>query len=67
MRTATCHTEGCGNQGHPIEVVTDYEDPDTGEVRTVGGVSCGVCGQPIEDVEPPLTEPLPDGGVTPRE
>lgn len=40
-RTLTCHTEGCGNAGHPIELSV----PDN-----VDAFACGVCGQQIEDV-----------------
>jgi len=36
---ATCHTNGCANQGAPIRV------PDGAET-----VLCGVCTQPITDV-----------------
>lgn len=42
MRTVTCHTEGCDNAEHPI----DMEFPDDGTVMAV----CGVCGQTITDV-----------------
>jgi hypothetical protein len=40
-RVLTCHTEGCGNDGHPIslDVPADVE-----------AYSCGACGQPISDV-----------------
>lgn len=62
MTRAICHTEGCGNAGHPIDVGDlTYTDEDTGEQRT-SGVACGVCGQPITDltgaeVEPPDATP----------
>lgn len=60
---ATCRTTDCENAGHAIDVgdIT-YQDPDTGETRT-GGVTCGVCAQPITDLsgEPAApTEPEPE-------
>jgi len=41
--TVTCHTPECENAGVPILVVYDdaYGTP---------GVTCGPCGQPIDDV-----------------
>jgi len=38
---------------------------DTGEETFVSAVSCGVCGQEITDVDPPLpgTDPEPDPDV----
>lgn len=49
--TATCHTEDCANAGIAIDVGTlTYEDPFTGELVAVD-VSCGVCGEPITDIE----------------
>lgn len=53
MATVTCHTEGCGNAGAPIELDLTYTDDD-GNLQTVDSVACGVCGQPITDIEPPL-------------
>lgn len=40
---ATCHTEGCTNQGIPIKVPDDIDT-----------IVCGVCSQTITDV---TTEP----------
>lgn len=40
---ATCHTNGCENQGIPIPIPED-----------AGAVVCGVCGEPITDL---ATEP----------
>jgi hypothetical protein len=51
VSTVTCHTDGCANNGIPIELDLTYTDPDTGETVTVGGVICGPCGQPITDIE----------------
>lgn len=48
---ATCHTEGCTNQGIPIEVPADIDT-----------LVCGVCSEPITDVTdtaPTLPEVLP--------
>jgi len=50
MALATCHTDGCVNNGIPLDVITSFTDPDTGETVTVGGVVCGPCGQPITDI-----------------
>ena len=36
---ATCHTEGCGNQGIPIQIPDD-----------AGTVQCGVCQEWITDL-----------------
>lgn len=52
--TATCHTEDCANADMPLEVTVSFPDMDTGEETFVGSVGCGVCGQPITDVVPPL-------------
>jgi hypothetical protein len=50
---ATCHTDGCGNNGIPIDVGDlTYTDDETGQTYPMTAV-CGVCGQPIDD----LTEP----------
>lgn len=51
MSIATCHTEGCGNAGIPIEVELTATDPVTGETYTVGSVVCGACGQQITDIQ----------------
>lgn len=47
----TCHTEECTNAGisTPLRVIEG--DPDFPHPLTAG---CGVCGQPIDDVTPPL-------------
>lgn len=49
MATATCHTEGCPNADHAIEVDLTFTDEE-GTEQTVGSVVCGVCGRQIEDV-----------------
>lgn len=41
MKIVTCTTAGCRNEGVPIEVPYD---PDS-------TVVCGVCGEPIKDIE----------------
>jgi len=48
-----CHTQDCGNADQPISMDLTYED-EYGDTHPVGSVSCGVCGQPITDVDPPL-------------
>lgn len=50
MAVVTCHTEGCGNAEHPIDLDLTYQDED-GETQTVSAVSCGVCGQEITDIQ----------------
>jgi hypothetical protein len=52
MALVTCHTEGCGNAEHPIELNLTWVDAD-GETQHVDGVACGVCGQPITDIVDP--------------
>jgi hypothetical protein len=59
MSTVTCHTEGCENEDIPLEMQLTWTDPDTGDTYTVGSVSCGPCGQPITDIQPPLEETQP--------
>lgn len=44
MTRATCHTEGCVNQG--LEVPLDFIP----EGEEIAAVVCGACGQTITDV-----------------
>ena len=46
--TATCHTDGCGNNGEPIT----FDEPldENGQLISLLNVVCGPCGQPITDV-----------------
>jgi hypothetical protein len=44
----TCHTDGCGNADQPIRMPGGVEMD--GEWMPMDSYSCGVCGQPIEDV-----------------
>jgi hypothetical protein len=53
MHTCTCHTPGCSNDGIPITMTLTYLD-DFGDEQVVGSVACGVCAQPITDIDPPL-------------
>jgi hypothetical protein len=53
MHTCTCHTLGCLNAEIPIELQLTYTD-DFGVEQVVDAVTCGVCGQPITDIVPPL-------------
>lgn len=54
MATATCHTEGCQNNGMPVDVgERPTSDPMTGEPLPPDfewTIVCGPCGQPIDDV-----------------
>lgn len=46
--TVTCHTAGCGNEGHSIVMPAGiWMD---GEWQPTEAYVCGACGQPIEDV-----------------
>lgn len=47
-RTGTCHTDGCTSNGRPV-TMTVPED---------AGWACGACGQPITDLDPPLSVPV---------
>jgi hypothetical protein len=52
--TVTCHTDGCENNGIGIEMTLSFQVTDEwGETSTVtvGSVQCGVCGQPITDIQ----------------
>lgn len=49
MATVTCRTPDCGNEGIPLEMNLTLEMD--GEVITIDTVQCGVCGQPITDIE----------------
>jgi hypothetical protein len=53
MHVCICHTEGCSNAETPIDMQLTYLD-ETGTEQTVDSVTCGVCDQPITDIEPPL-------------
>lgn len=50
MSVVTCHTEGCGNSGIPIEIELTTRD-EQGRVSQVSAVFCGACSQPITDIE----------------
>jgi hypothetical protein len=54
VSTVTCHTDGCENDGVPIEMDLTVEWVDEwGETHTstVTSVVCGPCGQPITDIQ----------------
>ncbi|HEY7487131.1 MAG TPA: hypothetical protein VH912_21930 [Streptosporangiaceae bacterium] len=52
MSTVTCHTEGCDNNGVPLQLDLTVYDPDTGQpAGTTSTVICGPCGQPITDIQ----------------
>ena len=50
MATVTCHTEGCANADIPIHLDLTYRD-ETNMVRQITHVVCGVCSQPITDIQ----------------
>lgn len=50
MSVVTCHTEGCGNSGEPIELELTWRDED-GVIHQTVRVICGVCGKPITDIQ----------------
>lgn len=50
--TVTCETEGCGNEGIPLEIADTWTDTE-GVQQPVAVVQCGVClGWIIPPVEP---------------
>ena len=51
MATVTCHTEGCANAETPIHLELTYRDDTTNVVHQITQVVCGVCGQPITDIQ----------------
>lgn len=57
--SATCHTDGCANADIPLDLYLSWEDDDTGQTEYVSAVMCGVCGQEITDVVPPLPTAQP--------
>ena len=60
MNTVTCHTPDCENADIGIELELSWVNFDTGETEWVTGVSCGACGEPITDIDPPLPDPEPE-------
>jgi hypothetical protein len=48
--TVTCHTDGCANAGAPIAMLLSGVDAD-GNPWAADSVVCGVCRQPVTDVE----------------
>jgi hypothetical protein len=50
MSVLTCHTDGCLNQDEPIDMDLDYTD-EGGQTQTITDVFCGVCSQPITDIQ----------------
>lgn len=52
--TVTCPTDGCGNQGVPIEIASTVIDEESGATTPVTRVSCGVCGTDISDTMRPI-------------
>lgn len=51
MLIVTCSTNGCENQGVPIEIPSTSVNPITEEVLPVVRVQCGPCGYEITDIE----------------
>jgi hypothetical protein len=62
MHTCTCHTEGCGNAGFPVDLQLDSEMD--GETFYTTDVYCGACGEQITDITPPAGPPREE--VTPN-
>lgn len=52
-----CPTEGCPQQGQPLNLNIGYIDPDTGLPTTSGEIQCGGCGTILIPSE---TEPVPE-------
>ena len=59
MSIVICHTEGCVNQDVAVYMNLATVDPQNGTLEYVGAVSCGPCGQPITDINPPLDPGAP--------
>lgn len=51
MSVVTCHTSGCANAGTPVFMDLTYVHPQTEDVEYVDAVICGVCLEPITDIE----------------
>jgi hypothetical protein len=51
MTAVTCQTEGCTNEGVPIEVDLTWVDED-GETHEIETVVCGPCGRQITEIAP---------------
>jgi len=54
MNTLTCHTPGCPSQGEPVQYELAVVNPVDGTTSYVNTVICGLCGQPITDIQPPI-------------
>lgn len=53
--TVTCPTDGCANEGIPIDISTHYVNEDDGTTQPVDAVQCGVCGADITATEEPTS------------
>jgi hypothetical protein len=51
MSIVTCHTENCGNAEIAIDIGDLTYRDDEGRIQQITTVVCGVCGQPITDIE----------------
>lgn len=59
MSTLTCLNQDCDNYGMPVELDLTVTDPWTGQRVYVDAAVCGICGQPITDIDPPLSPGAP--------
>jgi hypothetical protein len=50
VSTVTCRTDGCENNGIPIDLDLDIVDENGAVTGQVGTVVCGPCGQQITDI-----------------
>jgi hypothetical protein len=60
---AICRTDGCRNEGAPIDVgdVTGYDENGDPDPDASVSVVCGVCGNTITDVTDNAPEVTPHG------
>jgi hypothetical protein len=49
MYTVTCRTDGCANNGIPLDMWLQWQD-ENGDTQ-VSACYCGVCGQQISDIQ----------------
>lgn len=51
MATVTCHSQDCGNADQGIDIDLNVYDDQGNPTGDTMPVSCGVCGQPITDIQ----------------
>lgn len=51
MSVVICHTPDCANADAAIELDLTFTDPETGQPVVADAVYCGVCSEPITDID----------------